>query len=115
MKHTKPVFYTLAALMFLSPVSQAFADNGAEEIYRETCSACHGEDGKGAFEGMPDFTDAAGRLSKDDETLIKHITEGFQSEGSPMAMPEKGGNEDLTEDDVKNLVGYLRDNFGTKK
>jgi len=115
MKHTKSVFYTIASLMFLSLVSQAYADNGVEEIYRETCSACHGEDGKGAFEGIPDLTDTAGRLSKDDEVLIKNITEGFQSEGSPMAMPEKGGNEDLTDEDIKNLVGYLRDNFGAKK
>ena len=45
---------------------------------------------------------------KSDEVLLKHITEGFMSKGSPMAMPPKGGNPTLTESDIRSVIGYLR-------
>ena len=60
-----------------------------EETYEKTCVACHSANGKGAFPGTPDFTDSSGALSKSDDVLINHITNGFQSPGSPMAMPPK--------------------------
>jgi len=88
----------------------AIADSG-QNIYEETCSACHGDNGKGAIDAAPDFTKPDGRLSKSDKVLIKHITEGFQTEGSQMAMPEKGGNEDLTDKDIKNVLKYMKKKF----
>lgn len=83
-------------------------------IYTQTCIACHAETGAGAFPGVPDFTKASGVLKKSDATLQKNISEGFQSPGSPMAMPPKGGNPNLTEDDVKSVLGYIRSTFGKK-
>ncbi|MFK5948510.1 MAG: hypothetical protein QM500_07040 [Methylococcales bacterium] len=47
--------------------------------------------------GTPDITSSVGSLSKSDSVLMDHITNGFQSEGSPMAMPPKGGNPNLSE------------------
>jgi len=83
-----------------------------KEIFHGTCSSCHGSDGKGAFPGTPDFTSASGPLSKSDEVLIKHVTEGFQSPGSPMAMPPKGGNPNLDESGIKAVISYIREAFG---
>ena len=83
-----------------------------KETFERTCVACHGADGQGAFPGTPDFTDPAGALSKSDDVLINHITNGFQSPGSPMAMPPKGGNPSLTAKDVKAVLKYIRDTFG---
>lgn len=83
-----------------------------KETYEKTCIACHAADGKGAFPGTPDFTDSAGALSKSDDVLIKHITNGFQSPGSPMAMPPKGGNPSLTEKDVEAVLKHIRETFG---
>ncbi len=82
------------------------------EIYNQTCVACHGADGAGGMPGVPDFTAPDGPLAKPDDTLIQHITEGFQSPGSPMAMPAKGGNPGLNEAGVRAVLGYLRENFG---
>jgi len=81
-------------------------------IFSQTCIACHGANGKGVLPGTPDFTKADGRLSKSDDVLIKHITEGFQSPGSPMAMPAKGGNADLNDADIKAVLSYLKESFG---
>jgi cytochrome c5 len=84
----------------------------AKETYDKTCIACHGGDGKGAFPGTPDFTSSDGVLSKSDNVLIEHITNGFQSEGSPMAMPPKGGNPNLDDSSIKAVLSYIRETFG---
>ncbi|MFQ5644624.1 MAG: c-type cytochrome [Thiogranum sp.] len=84
-----------------------------EDIYDQTCIACHSADGKGAFPGVPDFTRKDGRLSKPDDDLFKHVTGGFQSPGSPMAMPPKGGNASLTDEDIRTVIRYLHEKFGS--
>lgn len=104
-----------ANLIFLGPLLLAAPTHAAgmsgKAVYEGTCVACHGADGKGAIPGAPNFTEKNGRLSKPDGVLKKHILEGFQSPGSPMAMPPKGGNPSLTQADVDNVVHYLREKF----
>ena len=80
--------------------------------YDKTCIACHGGDGKGAFPGTPDFSESDGALSKTDDVLVDHIINGFQSPGSPMAMPPKGGNPNLSTTDVAAVLKYIRETFG---
>jgi len=80
-------------------------------IFQETCFACHGEDGTGSFPGVPDFTDKTGVLSQSDGVLFQHVLEGFQTPGSSMAMPAKGGNDDLSNNDVKDVVSYIQKTF----
>lgn len=81
-------------------------------VYHQTCVACHGENGKGQIPGTPDFTKAAGVLSLSDKLLETRIIHGFQSNGSPMAMPPNGGNPTLTSTDVDNVIAYLHETFG---
>ena len=83
-----------------------------KQIYHQTCIACHGSEGTGGLPGVPYFTDADGPLSKSDEILTQSILNGFRSPGSPMAMPAKGGNPNLTEADVNVVLGYLRERYG---
>ncbi len=89
---------------------KTFARTG-EAIYNQTCVACHGEDGKGVIPGAPDLTKNEGALTKPYETLLKHILDGFQSPGSPLAMPAKGGNETLTIKDLREVLAYLHQKF----
>ena len=88
------------------------AVNAGQAIYSQTCIACHGANGKGAIPGVADLTNVEGALSKPDEALLNSITEGFQSPGSALAMPPRGGNPTLTEEDVKAVLAYLRAEFG---
>lgn len=83
-----------------------------QQVYGTTCIACHGADGRGAFPGTPDFTDPEGALAKPDDELMHNIIDGFQSPGSFMAMPPKGGNPALSEAEVEAVIAYLRANFG---
>lgn len=82
-------------------------------VFSQTCIACHGADGKGAIPGVADLTDKDGSLGKTDSELIRNISDGFQSPGSFMAMPPKGGNPGLTEDDIRAVLTYLRETFGS--
>ncbi len=87
------------------------AQTGAD-IYQQTCVACHGQNGTGSVPGAPDFTATDGPLAKDDGVLLRHITEGFKTPGSPMAMPPKGGNPALGAADIQRVLTYLREQFG---
>lgn len=80
-------------------------------IFEQTCIACHGANGTGALPGVPDFTAADSPLSKPDEILFDHVLNGFQSPGSPMAMPPKGGNPNLSESDIRTVLDYMRTAF----
>jgi len=95
----------------LSNAKEAPSSLSGADVYASTCIACHGADGKGTVPGAPDFTDKNGRLSKTDEHLLKSLSNGMQSPGSPMAMPAKGGNSSLNNADLKNVLEYLRKTF----
>ncbi len=82
-----------------------------EEIYAQTCVACHSADGKGALPGVPNFSRVDGPLGKSNEILQQNILLGYQSPGSPMAMPPKGGNPALTGADIALVLRYLREAF----
>ncbi|NOX95392.1 MAG: cytochrome c [Alphaproteobacteria bacterium] len=83
-------------------------------VYSQTCIACHGADGKGTIPGIPDLTSAKGRLTKIDDIVLTNMIKGFQSEGSLMAMPPKGGNPDLTDQDMADVLAYLRQEYKIK-
>lgn len=87
--------------------------NGAR-IFAQACVACHGRDGKGTIPGVPDLTAAGGRLSKPDSVLLRNMINGFQSPGSPMAMPPRGGNPSLSDRDMADVLAHLRATFGRR-
>lgn len=82
-----------------------------ETAYSQTCVACHGADGRGVLPGVPDMTAAAGPFAKSDEVLLDHIIDGFQTPGSPMAMPSRGGNPQLSDADLSAVLDYMKEAF----
>ena len=95
-------------------VAQAPAADAAtgEAVYRRTCVACHGADGRGGLPGVADLAAPGGSLTRSDEELLVSIRDGYQSPRSALAMPAKGGNPALTEDDVRAVIAYMRASFG---
>ena len=87
--------------------SGASADGKA--IYNQTCIACHGADGKGAISGVPSLAE---RISKSDAVLLNNILNGYQSPGAPMAMPARGGNPNLSDQDIREVLSYIRKTYG---
>lgn len=106
---------------------QAFADHfhGAssatpdkahgEKLYNTTCVACHGNNGKGSIPGVPDLRGQDSRLvQKDLEMLLHNVDAGYRSPGSMLAMPPKGGNAKLSEQDLVDILNYMRKEFVAK-
>ena len=83
-----------------------------EELFTATCSACHGPGGVG-IEGLgKDMTQSEFIASKTDADLITFIKLG-RSTSDPLNttgvdMPPKGGNPSLSEEDLNDIVTYIR-------
>ena len=100
-------FSMIAMTFFLLGAFQTVSANDGKALYETTCIACHGAKAEGAIPGVPNLG-TSGRLAQSDAVLVGHIINGFQTPGSPMAMPPKGGNANLTDADAKAIVEYLR-------
>ncbi len=106
-------FSLLASLALLGGAQTVLAVD-AKALYETTCVACHGAKAQGAIPGVPGLA-TNGSLAKSDAELTASILNGFQSKGSPLAMPPKGGNPNLTPEDASALVVYLRELVGKAK
>ncbi|WP_245583219.1 c-type cytochrome [Oceanospirillum beijerinckii] len=74
-----------------------------EDLYATVCGACHNTGAAGA----PKKGGAgawAPRISQGMDTLYNHAINGFN------AMPAKGGNPSLSDDEVKSIVDYIVEN-----
>lgn len=100
-----------ASMAAAAPAAAGASGRSGEAVYLQTCVACHGPEGRGAIPGTPDLTGPDGPLTKPDAELMRNVTEGFQSPGSPMAMPPKGGNPALTTADIQAVLDYMRREF----
>lgn len=105
--------YLPVLLVLLGGAQSVFAADG-KALYQTTCVACHGAKAQGAIPGVPDLA-KSGSLAKSDAELTASILNGFKSKGSTLAMPPKGGNPNLTAEDAKALVVYLRALAGASK
>lgn len=112
MRNALPLLAVYAGAALAPAVADA-QDVGAA-VYGRTCIACHGADGAGVLPGVPDFTQPGGPLTQADAVLIERITKGYQSPGSPLAMPPKGGDPSLTDPQIRDVLAYLRREFAPK-
>ncbi len=71
-----------------------------KEVFTQNCVACHGEDGTGAIDGTPNFTDPAFWVSKSMAQRFEIVTNGKG------AMPAWGAV--LSEDDRWAALSYIR-------
>ncbi len=82
-----------------------------EDVYKETCTTCHGM----GIGGAPKFGDVAlwaPRIKQGADTLYEHALKGFTGKGG--MMPAKGGNTDLDDLEVERAVVYMANGSGAK-
>ena len=90
-----------AALAFAAP---------AAENWENSCASCHGADGKaqtkqGKKLKVRDYTDPKVQAEMNDENMLKAILEGVKEDGK---VRMKGFKEELSEEEAKALVEYIR-------
>ena len=85
--------------------------DAGKAIFDQTCVACHGENGQGAIPGIPNLARKPSPLQQSDELLLQRIRDGYSSGKSPIAMPPMGGNPDLSDSDLLDVLSYMRKTF----
>lgn len=88
-----------AAMAALAGCGGPDADHGAT-VYTASCAACHGSDGTGAVAGVADLTVRVAEMT--DAEIEDNVNNGG---GDMAAVP-------LSEDDLADLLAYLRETFG---
>ncbi len=87
------------------------AANG-EKLYQGTCVACHGPDAKGVTGLGKDLTTSEFAKGLSDEELVAFLKTGRPASDpantTGVDMPPKGGNPSLSDDDLLDIVAYLR-------
>ena len=112
MRSRNYIFSSLAVvtLLFVPSLSQAQEPSTGKAIYEQNCADCHGSDGSGRMRAAPDFTKANGVLSKPESELVQNTINGI-SGGGMFGMPAKGGNPNLSKQDIVNVIRYMKANF----
>ncbi|HKJ05238.1 MAG TPA: c-type cytochrome [Geopsychrobacteraceae bacterium] len=73
-----------------------------EKVYLSTCSGCH-KTGLSDAPKLGDKNDWSSLVVKDRDILVQNTLNGIG------AMPPKGGNPSLSEDDIRAAVDYMID------
>ena len=83
-----------------------------ESLYQGTCSACHGPDAKGLPALGKDLTTSEFTQDSSDQELVDFVKEGrpvsHPENTQGIDMPPKGGNPALSDEDILNIIAYLR-------
>jgi cytochrome c len=95
----------LVSLLTIIWSSTAGAANG-KSVYEQNCMACHGEGVAGAPK-LGEMGDWKERLPKGIDAMVALVIEGVQ--GYSGAMPPRGGNTKLTDDQIREAVQYMVD------
>jgi cytochrome c5 len=81
------------------------AEKSGEVVVNQSCAACHGT----GIMNSPKLGDASAwsaRIAQGYETLTQHAIEGIRG------MPARGGNADLTDNEVAKAVAYMANQVG---
>jgi disulfide bond formation protein DsbB len=121
MKHIFPIILMLSFLLVAcsggSPEATSSNDQPGDPVagkaaYSKTCTACHGPEAKGIPGLGKDLTTSEFVASKSDEELKEFIITGRPASdplnSTRVDMPARGGNPSLTDQDLKNIVAFLR-------
>jgi len=82
------------------------------EAFLTTCITCHGQDAKGVTGLGKDLTTSEFIRTQTDEQLLAFLMTGRPASDplntTGVDMPPRGGNPAFTDEDLENIVAYLR-------
>ena len=86
--------------------------DAGEVQYQATCSACHGADGMG-IENLGRAIVGSEFVNEQSDTELVEYVKAGRTVDDPLnttgiAMPPKGGNPALTDEQIQNTVAYIR-------
>lgn len=94
-------------------ITVAAGDPAAGQLlFKGTCAACHGPDGQGLPGLGKNLAASKFVAGQSDQALVEFITAGRRPDDplntTGILMPPKGGKADLTDQDLYNIIAYLR-------
>ena len=96
----KPVYWmALTATLLLTGCSDV-----GKDLYQANCAGCHA----GGLAGAPAIGDPPAwrdRLAQGEDRLVQHSIGGYTCKDG--IMPARGGNDRLTDDEVRAAVRYM--------
>ena len=112
------IIVSLAAVLVLAACGGSGPSYSADMIaegeaeYQKTCSACHGADALGV-ENLGRTLIGSGFVdNNDDAALLEYVKVGRTVDDplneTGIAMPPKGGNPALTDDQINAIIAYIR-------
>lgn len=82
------------------------------DLYRSSCSACHGPDAKGVPNIGKDLVTGDFCRSQSEDQLLEFVKKGRAPDDpantTKVAMPPKGGNPALSDADIRSIIQHLR-------
>lgn len=83
-----------------------------EPLFQGTCAACHGSDAKGLPNLGKDMTTSTFIASSSDDELLAFVKVGRPvsdpDNTTGVDMPPKGGNPALTDEQLLDIIAYIR-------
>jgi disulfide bond formation protein DsbB len=81
-------------------------------LFSQTCSVCHGPDGKGVPNLGKDLVNSQFVAGQTDDQLLEYVQKG-RAANDPLnttgiAMPARAGNPSLTDDNIRDIIAYIR-------
>ena len=97
----------------VAPTTAPLGDAAAgQALYAGTCTACHGADAKSVTGLGKDLTGSEFTSGLSDSELVQFVLSGRPSTDpantTGVDMPPKGGNPALTEQNIQDIVAFLR-------
>jgi len=91
-----------------------------KEVFMGTCAACHGQDAKGMPNLGKNLVVKSDWMKKQDDAALLAFVKVGRPASDPLNtnkvdMPPRGGNPSLTDDDLVNVIAFVRSIQATGK
>ncbi|MFK5914495.1 MAG: cytochrome c [Woeseiaceae bacterium] len=102
------LFFLCSVFIYTTGVNAA---SRGEKLYMQNCMVCHADDGTGAMPGVLDLEENRAWSTMNKIKLLTRLKQGIQKSDGSMGMPAKGGNSNLTDKELNEIINYMHQSF----